>query len=465
MTPPATLSAPTAAEALDVLSGLVAGAVVRPGDADWDEARRAWNLAVDQHPAAVVVPESAEDILAAVQAARAAGLRVAPQGTGHNAAPLGDLSDTVLLKTHRMRGVEVDPVARVCRVEAGALWGDVVPVVAEHGLTALSGSSHDVGVVGYTLGGGASWLVRKHGPAARHVTAAEIVTADGELVRADADTEPDLLWAIKGGGGSFGIVTALEFSLFEITEVYAGALFFDFERASEVLNAWREWTSTVPDEMTSVGRLLQFPPLPDLPDVLRGRSFVVVEAIYAGEEHAGAELVAPLRALGPDMDTIATIPTSALLGLHMDPPGPVPGIGAGTLLSEITEDTIRSLVAVAGPGSQSPLLSVELRHLGGAAAEPRPDEGAMVSLPESYGMFAVGMAIPEIAAAVAERVKDVTTAVQPWASGRSYLNFTEDRVPTSTLFAPEAHARLRRVKARYDAADVIRANHPIAPAS
>jgi FAD/FMN-containing dehydrogenase len=153
------------------------------------------------------------------------------------------------------------------------IWIEVVEAAAEHGLAALAGSSPDVGVVGYTLGGGLSWLVRKYGLAANKVTAVELVTADGRLVRADRDNEPDLFWALRGGGGSFGVVTALEFRLYPLTEVYAGVMFWPVERAAEVLNAWREWTATVPDEMTSVGRILQLPPLPDVPEPLRGRSF------------------------------------------------------------------------------------------------------------------------------------------------------------------------------------------------
>ncbi|HEY2638017.1 MAG TPA: FAD-binding oxidoreductase, partial [Solirubrobacteraceae bacterium] len=444
MTPASILAAaPSVAEALDALTALVEGDVVLPCEEGWDDARQAWNLAVDQRPAAVVLPESAEDVLATVQAARAAGLRVAPQGTGHNASPLGDLSDTILLKTSRMRGVEIDPVAKVARVEAGALWADVVGPAAAYGLAALSGSSHDVGVVGYTLGGGASWLVRKYGPASRHVQAVEIVTADGELLRADADNNPDLLWAVKGGGGSFGVVTALEFSLFEITDVYAGTLFFAYERSEEVLTAWARWTKEMPNEMTSVGRMLQFPPIPDLPEFLSGKSFAVIETIYCGDPVEGERLVAPLRELGPTMDTVASMPVEGLLQLHMDPPEPVPGKGGGALLADIDDEAIRAVVATAGPGARSPLLSVEIRHIGGAAAEPHPEEGAAVSIPEPYAMFAVGMAIPELVEAVERYVSLVQTAVEPWSTGRGYLNFVEEPTDAATLFEREAYARLR----------------------
>ncbi len=241
------------------------GEVVGPHDADWDEARLAWNLAVDQRPAAVALPESAFDVVAVVAFAREHGLRVAPQGTGHNAGALGDLSGTILVKTLRMRGVEIYPRARTARAEAGVLWGEVVEAAAEHGLAALAGSSPDVGVVGYTLGGGLSWLARKHGIGANQVTAIEGITASGEFFRTDRDNEPDLFWALRGGGGSFAIVTAIEFNLFPIEEVYAGILWFPVERAAEILKVWRAWTDDLPDEMTSVGRILQLPPIPEIP--------------------------------------------------------------------------------------------------------------------------------------------------------------------------------------------------------
>jgi len=194
-----------------------AKAILMPGDPGWDDARRAWNLAVDQHPAAVAEPRSVQDVADVVRFARQHGLRVAAQGTGHNAAPLGLLADTILVKTTAMRQVSVDPAARIARAEAGAVWLDVAEAAAPHGLAALAGSAPNVGVVGYTIGGGMSWLGRAYGLAANNVEAIEVVTADGRLVRADACTEPDLFWALRGGGGSFGVVTAPAFRLFPIT--------------------------------------------------------------------------------------------------------------------------------------------------------------------------------------------------------------------------------------------------------
>ena len=204
---------------MPAVPGAPATTILTPGDPGWDDARRAWNLAVDQHPAAAALPASAREVVEVVRFAREHGLSVAAQGTGHNAAPLGPLAGTVLVKTERMRQVTIDPAARTARVEAGAVWLDVVEAAAEHDLAALAGSSPDVGVVGYTIGGGMSWLGRSYGLSANNVEAIEVVTADGRLIRAHACSEPDLFWALRGGGGSFGVVTALEFRLFPVTEV------------------------------------------------------------------------------------------------------------------------------------------------------------------------------------------------------------------------------------------------------
>jgi hypothetical protein len=440
------------------------GAVSVPGDEDFDVARQAWNVAVDQRPAVVAEPETVADVVAIVEFARARGLRVAPQGTGHSAAPLGPLHDTVLLKTHRMRTVEIDPERRCARVQAGAVWADVVVPAAEHGLAALAGSSHDVGVVGYTLGGGVSWLARKHGLAANSVRAIQLVTADGRVAMVDAQHEPDLFWALRGGGGSFAVVTAIELELYPVPELYAGMLAFPWERAGEVLRAWRGWTRTAPEEAMSLGRILQFPPLPEMPDHLRGRSFAVVEVAYLGDEASGAALLAPLRALGPELDTFAMVSPEGLLGLHMDPPGPVPGAGDGGQLDVMSDEAIDALVAVAGAGSGSPLLSVELRHLGGALARAQEGHGALAALEGDFALFAVGVAPhDEAAAAVQAHIDVVKGALAPWDAGRRLLNFSERRIDPSTAYPPAAYRRLRAVKTLVDPDDVFQANHPIAP--
>jgi FAD/FMN-containing dehydrogenase len=436
--------------------------LVLPHDPGWNEARRAWNLAVDQRPAAVALPETAAEAAAVVRWARSRGLRVAPQGTGHSAGAMGSLAHTVLVKTERMRGIEIDAGARRARVEAGVLSAEVSEAAAEHGLAWLAGSSPDVGVVGYTLGGGLSWLGRRYGLAANSVTAVELVDAEGEHVRVDREAEPDLFWALRGGGGSFGLVTALEFELYPIREVYAGVLFYPSERGEEILHAWRRWVEDVPDELTSVGRFLSFPPLPVLPEHLRGRSFVAVEAIYLGDENSGAELLRPIRELGPVIDTVETIPVEQLSKVHMDPKQPVAGAGDGMLLSDFPEEAIESLVNVAGPDSGSPLLSVEVRHLEGELARPKPGNGALPAVEARFALYAVGSApTPPIAAEVKAHIELVQAALARWDSGRDYLNFTERRERGQRLFGPKAFARLQAVKAQVDPRDVFRSNHPI----
>ncbi len=445
----------------DDLRNRLMGDVVAPGDVDWDAARQAWNLAVDQQPAAVALPESAEDVVEIVRFARRRGLRVAPQGTGHNASPLGPLDGTILVRTERMRGVSIDPDAQVARVEAGVLWVEVVQAAAEHGLAALAGSSPDVGVVGYTLGGGVSFLARKHGLSTNNVVAVELVTADGRLVRADADNHPDLFWALRGGGGSFGVVTALELRLFPLTHVYAGTLFFPIERASEVLQAWRELTLTAPDELTSIGRIMQFPPLPELPEPFRGNSYAMVEIIFVGDEAVGHELVRPLRELGPAMDTVGTIPVTELSELHMDPPQPVPAMGDGFMLDSLTEETVKAVVELA---VGSPFVSFEVRHAGGTLAEAKPEHGALASLDAEYLGFAVGIpSSPDVAEAIETQLDRMHERLAPWKSNHMYLNFRERSNGSAEFYRPEAYRRLQAVKARYDAADVIRSNHPIRP--
>ena len=436
--------------------------IVLPHDRHWDEARLAWNLAVDQQPAAVALPESARDVGAIVRWARERGLRVAPQGTGHNAHPLGSLAHTVLLKTERMRGVAIDARAQRARVEAGVLWAEVTEAAAQHGLAALAGSSPDVGVVGYTLGGGVSWLSRRYGLAANSVTAIELVNAEGELVRADADQNADLFWALRGGGGSFGVVTALEFALYPITDVHAGVLFFPLERGAEVLRAWRRWVDTAPDEVTSVGRFLQFPPVPALPEHLRGQSFAVIEAVSLLGQDASDELLRPLRELGPQLDTFATIPAHSLDRLHMDPEHPVPGAGDGMVLSDLNDAAIDALVQTAGAGSHSPLLSVELRHAGGALARKVPGGGAVSSVNGRFLLFAVGMApTHDAGTAVKAQVELVQNALAPWDAGRAYSNFATKRERGERLFGDLTYRRLQTVKATVDPDDVFRSNHPV----
>jgi hypothetical protein len=394
----------------DLRANLV-GELVVPGDENWDEARLAWHLAVDQRPAAVAIPENVHDVIEIVHWARESGLWVAPQGTGHNAPALGDLAGTVLLKTHKLRGVTIDPVAQTARAAAGTIW-------------------------------------------------IEVVTADGELRRVDRDNDPDLFWAMRGGGGAFGVVTAIEFKLVPLTSVYAGHLFFPVERAAEVLRAWRDWTQTVPDEITSVGRILQLPPIDEIPEPFRGRSFVVAQAIYSGDDFDEAKrLIEPLRALGAEIDTFDVMPVPALSHLHMDPEQPTAGLAEGRMLELVTDETIDAFVgAVVG----SPIVASEIRHLGGAVARPKPQHGALAAFEAEYLAFAVGMLpVPELRVPLEAAIEGFVEALEPWQAAHTYMNFVESRTDPRTLWTEAAHRRLKRIKAAYDPENVIRSNHPL----
>jgi FAD/FMN-containing dehydrogenase len=448
---------------IEALSTNLSGRVSTAQDADWDTARQAFNLAVDQRPAAVVHPADARDVIAVVAFAAENGLRVAPQSTGHGAGPLS-LEDTLLLRTGDMRGVEIDASKRRARVGAGAKWGDVVPAAGEHGLAALHGSSPTVGVTGYSLGGGIGWYARQHGLAANSVTAVELITADGEELRADLDNEPELFWALRGGvAANFGVVTALEFDLIPVDEVYAGMLLFGWERSAEVLHAWNALLPALPDEITSLARILQVPDLPEIPEMVRGGKFVGFEAAYLGSQADGEDLIAPLRALGPDIDTFGMVPPPALSFLHMDPPEPVPGFGRHSLYDELSAQAIDELVEAAGPESGSPLVSIELRHTGGALARSGDDHGALATVDGSLCMFAVGMAVDENAVkAISAQIDRVKGALRQHHAG-TFLNFTEQRVDVADAFTDSTYRRLQQVRADFDPNALFRPNHEIAP--
>ena len=453
------------ASAGDALRRKVKGAVLEPGGAGWEAATQAFNLTVRQEPALTAVPVDERDVVAIVEFARAQGMQVTAQRTGHNAEPLGSLDDVILVRTDALQGVEIDAERRIARVAAGAKWGDVVPRASDLGLAALHGSTPDVSVAGYSLGGGVGWYARRLGLSSNSVRAIELVTADGELRRVDHDHEPDLFWALRGGGGNFGIVTALEVQLYAIPDIYAGVLFFPWGRASEVLHAWREWTETVPEELTSVGRILQFPPLPELPDHLRGAKFAVVEGIYMGDEASGSDLMRPLRDLGPAVDTFAMVEPVDLAELHMDPPMPVPYTGAGHMLGRLDAAGIDRFLAAAGPESASALVSSEIRHLGGELQRVRPGHGALATLDAEYLTFAVGLVVADGDYDAHRRaIAAHADAFAPYGNGRQYLNFTEEHTDPARFYTPHTYRRLRAVKRAYDPENLIRANHPILPA-
>ncbi len=450
---------------MGTLNGDLRGAAVAPGAQGWDEARGAWNLVADQNPAAVAYVQTAEDVSAVIAFARSNGLRVAAQGTGHGAACRGPLDGTILIKTERMNGIEIDAGRRVGRFEAGVIWRDAGNAAGEDGLAAFPGSSPDVGIVGYTTGGGFGWLARRYGLACNNVRAIELVTADGEFRRVHADHDPDLFWALRGGGGSFGVVTAIEFGLLELPEVLAGSVIYPAdERSGEILHGYLEWTRKIPDEITSIARFLHLPPLPQIPEPLRDRPLITLGACYAGPESEGAKLIAPLRELGdPVMDTFGAMPPSQLVTVHMDPEEPVPGLVHTASLRELPEAALDAFVERAGPDSGSPLLVAEIRHAGGATSAPPDGAGALSHLDAEFILLGVGLPIsPQLGEAIGRHLDTMCEALEPWSTDSVYFNFAERPTGSEALFGPDTLARLRDVKRRYDPDDLVAGNHPIA---
>jgi hypothetical protein len=281
-------------------------------------------------------------------------------------------------------------------------------------------------------------------------------------VRADPETNPDLFWALRGGGGSFGIVTSVEIALYPVTEAFAGWLIWPMDRAGEVLAAWADWTRTVPEEVTSIGRLLQLPPIPEMPPALRGRQVVVVEAAYIGDEASGRELLRPLLDLRPEIDTFATVPARGLTELHQDPPAPVPAVGDGWMLDTLDAAGATAIVEAAAMDGTAPLLSLELRHLDGALGRPDPNGGVLSHFEASYALYAVGAPMgPVTGDAIVARLGEVRTASAPWVSQSTYLNFADGDVDASDFFPSGAFGRLAAIRAELDPDALFRARHTI----
>lgn len=426
-----------------LLRGLWGDAVHLPGDAGYDAARTPWNVAVDQRPAAVVFPRSTSEVAAVLTGASNAGLRVAVQGTGHNAGPLGPLHGAVLLRTSAMTAVTVMPGGGRVRVQAGALWGDVVAAAGDHGCSVLHGSSPDVGVLGYSLGGGLGWYARSLGLQTNAITGAEVVTADGTVRRVDARSDPELFWALRGGGGNLGVVTELEFRTFGFSTAYAGMLVWDLAAAERVLSVYAEWAPGAPDAVTTSFRLLRVPPVEEIPATIRGRNLVVIDgAVLAGDDEA-ERVLTPLRGLTPEMDTFSRVPSSSLCRLHMDPEGPTPAVSRTATLTALPADAVGVLLAEAGPDADTSLLAVELRQLGGALARRAQGAGALPGVEGTFLLFAAALALDSATALRGEAdAQGIIDALAAWRSERLYLNFVERDCDVSAGYDLAAWQRL-----------------------
>jgi FAD/FMN-containing dehydrogenase len=443
------------------LRGLCGGAVHLPGDPAYDMAREPWNLLVSDHPAAVAYPAFPDEVADVVRAAAAAGLAVAAQGTGHGAPPLeGRLGDAVLLRTSAMNEMQIDVENRTARVGAGVLWGDLAEAAGAQGLASLHPSSPDVGAAGYSIGGGIGWYARLLGLQCNAVTAAELVLADGTFVRATADSEADLFWAIRGGGTPLGVVCSLEFRLHPLETVVAGFLAWDWSAVEEVLPAWVSWCAEAPDEATTSFRLLEVPDSASMPSQVRGRRLVIVDGAVVGDDAFAEEVLTPLRSLAPEVDTVDRVPAASLVRLHLDPEGPTPAYASSTLVSGLPDAAIAAVVDAAGPGSGTSLAVAELRQLGGAVARPAPGGGILSSLEGAF--LALGLGLESERGDWRRQREDAgrfLRALEPWATGRTYLPMVDASTDTRKVFSPAAHARLSDIRRAVDPQGLFMAPH------
>lgn len=464
---PSSRSGPITDRDIARLAKQVKGPVLTPGDGSYATECATYNLAITHHPAVVVGATGARDVQAAVRFASGHELPVAVLATGHQAIMPTD--GALLITTSRMAAVEVDAQARSARVGAGTRWQQVIDAASEHGLAPLNGSSPLVGAVGYTLGGGLSpTLGRAYGWAADHVHAIEVVTADGVLRQATPVAEPDLFRALRGGKSNFGVVTAMDIELFPVTRLYGGGLFFSGQDAAQVLQAYREFTETASDQMSSSIALLRLPPLPFVPEPLRGNFTIHVRFSYVGTAGDGERLVAPMRAAAPALiDTIAEMPYSRFAEIHSDPVDPAPFLERSAMIGTFTPETVDTLVELAGPDADCPLTFVELRHLGGALSRPPTVPGAVGNRDAAFAFWMVAIGTPDDGAAAMKYADTVLERVAPWCTGGKYLNFmsTEDATAEKirAAYSGVDYGRLEAIKATYDPANLFRLNHNIPP--
>ena len=453
---------------IETLREKLSGALLLPGDEHYEEAAQAWNLDVHQHPSFVVKATCVEDIVAAVQFADRADIGVGVMSTGHGIGALCD--GGLLINISGMRGVKIDPVSRIAKVEAGALWKDVIPAAQSHGLAGLVGSAPHIGVVGYTLGGGFGYLGRKYGMNSDSGTAADIVTADGKVVRTSADENAELFWALKGSVGNFGIVVSLEFKLYPITSVYGGSVFYPIEIAPEALRLYARWTADLSNDITAAIAMMNIPPLPSMPEPLRGKSVIVVKGCYCGEDPMAGETMfdAVRKQLGvPIVDTFRVMPIDQMDTISRDPVDPMGLLQYCGLISDLSTDAIVTLIKVAGAGSGSPLSVVELRCLGGALHRNQKKVRVMGTGNARFSMNALGStATPEMAARVRSHLNLLAIETREYQTGETFINFMEvapsaDRVRSA--YTTEDWEKLVALKGKYDPKNTFRFNRNIRP--
>ena len=442
------------------LQDRLSGRLLLPGDPDTAAAVTPWNVAQPVRPAAVVQALTAQDVVEAVRFAAEHGLAVAVQATGHGIAAAHDGAVLVLTAGLDECTVHADGWARV---GAGVKWARVLEAAAPHGLAPLSGSSSDVGVVGFLTGGGVGPVARTHGVSSDHVRALEVVTGDGVLHRATPTRDAELFWALRGGKGSLGVVTAVEIDLLPIRSLYGGALWFDGQHAAAVLHGWRDWSLDLPEEAGTSIAVAQLPVLPGVPEPLAGRLTVSVRFTWLGDPSDGEAVLAPLRAVAPVLlDGVDVLPYTALDAVHCDPVDPMPVHEDSALLRRLPPDAVDRLLAAAGPGSGSPQVLVEIRRLGGAIARAPRHPSAFCHRDAEYSLIVVGVPLPD-PTPVASHASGLVGAMQPWAHEGLLANFSASSDPEriARCYDAETLHWLGALAAQHDPAGVLRSGQVV----
>lgn len=447
----------------DDVRGRVSGGVLVPDVPGYDEQRIGFQLRRPHRPDVVVAATGEDDVREAVRVAASRGARVAVQATGHGVG--APLQGGMLISTGGLCGVRVDPRSRTAWVEAGASWQQVIDAAAVHGLTPLSGSFPGLGAVSYTLGGGIGLMARRYGFAADHVRRIDVVTPDGRLRRVSAERDPDLFWALRGGGGNFGVVTGMEIDLMPVSRFVGGGLFFDVDEVPDVLERWRRWTATVPDEVTSAVSMLPFPDVAAVPEALRGRRVAQVQVCCLGSLDDARQWVEPLRAVGPRLrDTLRELAVSESAAVFDEPDQPHAYVSRNVLVSDLGAEQLEALSGVVG--AASPVMCVVgLRHLGGALARPPEVANAVGHRRAAFSVGVLSPVTPDDEQHARGVHRDALVPFSASTLGPS-LNFSfgaldEDEVRAA--FAPADFRRLAAVKADLDPTGMLHCNHPIPP--
>jgi hypothetical protein len=440
----------TSDEAFAELDARTTGTVAVPGDDVYDDLVSPWNLAIPVRPAAVLAAQTAQDVVEAVRFAARHDMRVTPQATGHG--PMAELVTELLVTTQGLDECVVHPEGWA-RVGAGVKWLRVVEAASPHGLAPLSGSITDVGIVGYTTGGGLGPMARTYGLAIDRVRAIEVVTGDGELRRATPSEHPDLFFGLRGAKGMLGIVTAIEFDLVHQPSFYGGSLWFDGDDAATVIARWLDWSEDLPELATTSIALFQLPAMPGVPPELADRLTLSVRYVWTGDPEEGERRFSEIREVAPVLvDDVSLKPYTAIDSVHTDPLDPTPAYEAAAVLTAFPAEAADALLALTGPGSGSPQVLVEVRQMGGATARAGRHDSAFSSRGAAYSLLTVGIAdVPGVEAHAAA----VLRALDPWTGGHRLPNFTFSPEEYVDAYDAPTLARLRQAIRTYDPLGVI----------